>query len=153
VEQLESNIGFWPYMAVVDAFQHWLYENPGAAHDTALCDDQWAVLIQRFLPHLDWSGIEDTLRFYWRQQGHILSSPFYYVEYGLALLGAAQVWANALTDQAGAVRAYRKALALGNTASLPDLYAAAGAKFAFDAGTLGASIDLIERTIAELDPA
>jgi oligoendopeptidase F len=73
------------------------------------------------------------------------------VEYGLAQLGAVQVWSNALRDQAGAVSAYRRALALGGTATLPELYATAGARFAFDAETLGQAVALIERTIGELE--
>jgi oligoendopeptidase F len=138
-------------MAVVDAFQHWIYKNPDAARDPRQCDEIWATLHRRYLPHLDWSGIENTLNTFWQQQGHILGDPFYYIEYGLAQLGAIQVWANALKDQAGAVQAYRKALSLGNTKSLPDLYRAAGAKFAFDAGTLNQAVELIEHTISELD--
>jgi oligoendopeptidase F len=151
VEHLEHCLGFWPYMAVVDAFQHWIYENPNAARDPDQCDDVWATLHRSYLPHLDWSGIENTLDSYWQQQIHILGSPFYYIEYGLARLGAIQIWDNALKDQAGAVEAYRKALSLGNTASLPDLYRAAGAKFAFDAETLNQAVELIEHTIYELD--
>jgi oligoendopeptidase F len=151
VEHLEGIISFWPYMAVVDAFQHWIYENPDAARDTDQCDAMWSALHRRYLPHLEWSGIEETLAFYWRLQGHIAGSPFYYVEYGLAQLGAVQVWANALTDQAQAVRDYRRALSLGATASLPDLFAAAGAKFAFDAATLRDYVGLIERTLGELE--
>jgi oligoendopeptidase F len=150
-ELLEGILGFWPYMAVVDAFQHWIYENPEAARDTHRCDDVWVDLHTRFLPHLDWSGIEDTLRIFWRQQGHIIQSPFYYIEYALAQLGAIQVWANALQDQAGAVQAYRQALALGNTASLRTLFQVAGAKFAFDADTLRQAVDLIEQTMDIFD--
>jgi oligoendopeptidase F len=151
VEHLEHRLGFWPYMAVVDAFQHWIYENPDTAHDSFQCDEVWSTLHRRYIPHLDWSGIEDTLGSYWQQQIHILAFPFYYIEYGLARLGAIQIWANALKDQAGAIQAYRKALSLGNTASLPDLYRAAGAKFAFDAETLNQAVELIEHTIYELD--
>jgi oligoendopeptidase F len=77
--------------------------------------------------------------------------PFYYVEYGLAALGAAQVWRNALGDHGGALAAYRRALALGGTAPLPQLYATAGARFAFDEETLGGAVSLIETTIAELE--
>jgi oligoendopeptidase F len=75
----------------------------------------------------------------------------YYVEYGLAQLGAAQVWRNALSDQAGSVAAYRRALSLGGTVTVPEMYAAAGAKFAFDAETLGQAVDLMMKTIAELE--
>ena len=148
---LEDNLGFWPYMTVVDAFQHWIYEHPETAKDTTACDDVWEKLHRRYLPHLDWTGIEDTLRFFWRQQAHILGSPFYYIEYGLALLGATQVWANALNDQAGAVQAYRKALQLGGTASLPELYETAGARFTFDASVLPQMVALIESTINQLE--
>jgi oligoendopeptidase F len=87
----------------------------------------------------------------WQRKAHIHTDPFYYVEYGLAQLGATQVWANALRDQAGAVAAYRRALALGDTASLPDLFSAAGARFAFDAGALSEAVDLILRTVQELE--
>lgn len=151
LEHLESILGFWPYMAVVDAFQHWVYENLEAARDTRQCDEIWASLCRVFMPHLDWSGIEDTLRVCWRLQGHILVSPFYYIEYGIAQLGAVGVWANALKDQAGAVRAYRKALSLGNTASLPDLYKAAGVKFAFGAEELRRAVEIVEGAIAEIE--
>ena len=82
---------------------------------------------------------------------HIFQIPFYYIEYGLAQLGAVQVWGNALGDQAGAVARYRRALALGGTVTLPELYATAGAKFAFDVETLGQAVELVERTIQELD--
>ncbi|HQA68745.1 MAG TPA: hypothetical protein PK801_10505, partial [Aggregatilineales bacterium] len=81
---------------------------------------------------------------------HIFRYPFYYIEYGLAQLGAVQVWANARRDQAGAVAAYRRALALGGTMPLPELYRTAGARFAFDAGTLGEAVSLIESTLEEL---
>jgi oligoendopeptidase F len=73
------------------------------------------------------------------------------VDYGLAQVGAVQVWRNALSDQAAAVKQYRYGLSLGGTRALPELYAAAGAKFSFDAGTMGEVIGLIERTIAELE--
>lgn len=151
VEHLESVILFWPYMAVVDAFQHWVYENPDAAADPSKCDAQWVVQWERFMGGVDWSGLDAEMQTGWQRKLHIFEVPFYYVEYGLAQLGATQIWRNALSDQAGAVAAYRRALALGGTVSLPELYAAAGAKLAFDAGTLGAMVSLAERTIEELE--
>ncbi|GAB4448162.1 MAG: M3 family oligoendopeptidase [Anaerolineae bacterium] len=153
IEHLEEAILFWPYMAVVDAFQHWVYTNHAAASDPANCDAKWAELWGRFMPGVDWSGLEQEMMTGWHRKLHIHQVPLYYVEYGLAQLGAVQVWSGALRDQAGAVARYRRALALGGTASLPDLYATAGAKFAFDAGTLGEAVALMERTIAELDTA
>jgi oligoendopeptidase F len=151
VEHLEGILRFWPYMAVVDAFQHWAYTHPEAAAEPANCEASWSALCRRFMRGVDWSGLEDELADGWRQKIHIFQVPFYYVEYGLAQLGAVQVWRNSLSDQAGAVARYRYALSLGGTADLPSLYAAAGARFAFDAATLREAVELIERTIAELD--
>jgi oligoendopeptidase F len=151
VEHLEGILRFWPYMAVVDAFQHWAYTHLDAAADPASCDSTWSALWRRFMPGVDWSGLEVQLADGWRQKVHIFQVPFYYVEYGLAQLGAVQVWRNSLSDQAGALARYRYALSLGCTANLPGLYAAAGARFAFDAATLREAVDLIEHTIVEIE--
>jgi oligoendopeptidase F len=140
-------------MAVVDAFQHWAYTHPDDAADAANCDATWSGLWRRFMRGVDWSGLADEMADGWRQRLHIFQVPFYYVEYGLAQLGAVQVWRNALSDQAGAVAAYRRALALGGSAPLPELFAAAGARFAFDAPTLREAVTLIEQTIGQLDAA
>ncbi|MDR3574252.1 MAG: M3 family oligoendopeptidase [Anaerolineaceae bacterium] len=151
IEMLEQTVAFWPYMAVVDAFQHWVYENPQKAAMTEQCDAEWGALWQRFMPGVDWSGLEDAMQTGWHRKLHIHTDPFYYVEYGMAQLGAVQVWSNALKDQAGAVVHYRQALALGGTKTLPELYQAAGAKLAFDAETLEKAISLIETKIQEFE--
>ncbi len=151
VEHIEKIILFWPYMAVVDAFQHWVYEHHDAASDPANCDATWAALWQRFMPGVDWSGLEEEMQTGWHRKQHIHRRPFYYIEYGLAQLGAVLVWRNALRDQAAALAHYREALALGGTVTLPELYVAAGARFAFDSATLREAVDLLEATIAELE--
>lgn len=151
VELLESNILFWPYMAVVDAFQHWVYENPHLASESKNCDEQWAFLWKRFMIGVDWNGLEEEMATGWQRKLHIHRHPFYYIEYGLAQLGAMQIWRNALRDQREAVAAYRRALALGGTVALPELYSAAGARLAFDAKTLGESVALAEQTIGSLE--
>jgi oligoendopeptidase F len=151
VEHLERGILFWPYMAVVDAFQHWVYENPEDAEKQSHCDAQWARIWNRFMPWIDWSGLEQELMTGWQRKLHIHTVPFYYVEYGLAQLGAVQIWENSLSDLSGAVSDYLCALSLGGTVPLPDLYRAAGAKFAFDAQVLGQAVSLMERTIDELN--
>ena len=102
-------------------------------------------------PVIDYNGLEQFKRFRWRMQIHIFCLPFYYIEYGLAQLGAVQIWANSLRDYDAALAKYRHALTLGTTVSLPEIYQAAGAKFAFDAGTLQKAVDLIEGTIGELE--
>lgn len=150
IEHLEGILTFWPYMAVVDGFQHWAYTNPGLAEDPAECDAAWDRLWGRFMAGVDWSGLDDARVTGWQRKQHIYRYPFYYVEYGLAQLGAVQVWRNSLSDQAGALAAYRRALALGGTRTLPELFAAAGARFAFDLATMQEAVDLIEEQIAAL---
>lgn len=151
IEHLENTIIFWPYMAVVDSFQHWIYENHTLATDPVKCSEQWSQIYDRFMVGLDWNGLEKYKATRWQRQLHIYKMPFYYVEYGLAQLGAAQVWANSLDNYEAAVQAYRKALSLGSTVTLPELFQAANAKFAFDAPTLKRSVDLMEQTIEELE--
>ena len=151
IDNLERSLLFWAYMAVVDGFQHWVYLHPDEASDPASCDAQWAELWRRFMPGVDWSGLEQEMITGWQRKGHIHTDPFYYVEYGLALLGAVQVWNNALKDQRAAVAAYRKALSLGYSVSLPQLFATAGARFAMDAGALAKAVDLMLQAIDELE--
>jgi oligoendopeptidase F len=114
------------------------------------CDAKWGELWQRFIPAIDWSGFEDARVTGWHRKLHIFQIPFYYVDYGLAQLGAVQVWRNSLRDQARAVEQYRQGLALGGTASLPDLFAAAGARFGFDVPLVREAVDLIESTLNDL---
>ncbi len=149
-EHLESLILFWPYMAVVDAFQHWVYENYEAARDPANCDRAWAVQWNRFMRGVDWSGLEQEMMTGWHRKLHIHQVPFYYVEYGMAQLGAVQVWRNSQRDQRQAVKAYRHALSLGGSATLPELFSAAGARFSFDAATLADAVSMIEATLERL---
>lgn len=151
IEHLEGIIKFWPYMAVVDAFQHWVYTNHAAASDPQNCDTKWAELWDRFMVGIDYTGLEDVKQTGWHRKLHIFQIPFYYIEYGLAQLGAVQVWANARKDQQKAVESYRSALALGGTVSLPSLFDAAGARFALDAETLQQAVDLVESVINDLE--
>jgi len=151
IEHLERSLLFWPFMAVVDSFQHWVYENPASGADPQACDAKWGELWDRFLPAVDWSGLETVKNTGWHRKQHIHQVPFYYVEYGLAQLGAVQIFGNARKDQAGAVAAYRKALALGGTVTLPELFSTAGARFGFDSATVRQAVDLIEQVIAELE--
>jgi oligoendopeptidase F len=150
MNHLEGIIAFWPYMAVVVAFQHWIYTHHDTATDPDNCDAKWNELWGRFMKGVDHTGLEQYIPNRWRRQLHIFRVPFYYVEYGLAQLGAVQVWANALQDPAKTLGQYRQALALGGTVTLPELYRTAGAKLAFDAGTLGEAVHLIETTLEKL---
>jgi len=151
IEHLEGMILFWPFMAAVDSFQQWVYENPKEAVDPAACDKKWGELWDRFIPGVDYSGLEEVKVTGWHRKLHIHQLPFYYVEYGLAQLGAVQIFGNARTDQASAVAAYRKALSLGGMVTLPELFATARAKFAFDAPTVKKAVDLMETVVKELE--
>lgn len=150
IDHLESVLESLAWIATVDAFQHWIYTHPEGAN-AAERDAQWDLVKTRFEPSVDWSGIEELKVARWYRQLHIFLVPFYYIEYGLAQLGALQVWRNSLSDQKSAVAAYRQALALGNTRPLPDLFAAAGATFSFNEAIIGELVEMIEDRLAEME--
>ena len=153
IEHLEKILMFWPYMAVVDAFQHWAYTNPDDAMNPDNCDAKWTKLWKRFqtFDDLDSNEFEDVIATGWHNKLHIYHVPFYYVEYGMAQLGAIQVWGNALKNQKKAVEMYRNALSKGGNATLPELFEMAGAKFSFDEDMLSYAVDLIDEQILELN--
>ena len=130
-------------MAVVDGFQHWVYAEAPENVTVAELNSHWDSLWSRFMGGMDWSGLSSERCTGWHRKLHIFTVPFYYIEYGLAQIGALQVWRNALADQSEAVRRYRVALTLGNTVPLPDLYQAAGARLAFDPETVGELAQLV----------
>lgn len=142
---LERIVLILPWIATVDAFQHWVYANPD--HDRHARRAAWAGLMNRFGEPVDWSGYDDAHASYWHRQLHIFLYPFYYVEYGIAQLGALGIWKRSLSDPAGAVRDYRGALTLGGSRPLPELFRAAGLPFAFDEATL---VPLVEALADEL---
>lgn len=145
----ERIISFLPYMAVVDGFQDWLYTTDGA-RDAAARDQRWLALHRDYCVEADWSGLEAERSAGWQHKLHIFQAPLYYIEYGLAQLGALQVWRNSLEDPEAALAAYRGALALGGTRTLPELFQAAGARLAFDADTIATLVASIESTLADL---
>lgn len=145
---LEGIIGFFPWMAVVDAFQHWIYTHPG--HTRAEREAAYLDLMNRFGGDVDWSGHEDARAFSWHRQLHIFLYPFYYVEYGIAQLGALQVWANSKANKAKALNDYKTSLALGGSRPLPELFAAAGCKFQFDGKTITPLIQLANLELKKL---
>ncbi len=137
---LEGIIGFFPWMAVVDAFQHWIYTH--ADHTRAERKAAYLQLMDRFGGDIDWTGFEEARAHSWHRQLHIFLYPFYYVEYGIAQLGALQVWANSKRDKAKALNDYKKSLTLGGSRPLPELFSAAGCKFQFGAATIKPLIQL-----------
>jgi oligoendopeptidase F len=137
---LEGIIGFFPWMATVDAFQHWIYTHPG--HTRTERKAAYLKLLDRFGGDVDWTGFEEVRAHTWHRQLHIFIHPFYYVEYGIAQLGALQVWANSKANKVKALNDYKTSLALGGSRPLPELFAAAGCKFQFDAATIKPLIEL-----------
>jgi oligoendopeptidase F len=145
---LEGIIGIFPWIATVDAFQHWIYTHPNHTRDERRA--AWIELMNRFGGDVDWSGFENARAHLWHRQLHIFIHPFYYIEYGIAQLGALQVWANSKRDQAKALNDYKKALALGGSRPLPELFSAAGCKFQFDAATIKPLIQLVQEELKKL---
>ncbi len=135
----EKIVTFFPFMASIDAFQHFVYTHVDAGIEA--WKDHWQTLTKRFAPEVDLSGLERHDRQSWQKKLHIYEVPFYYVEYGIAQLGALQVWKNSLTDYAQAVALYRHGLALGGARPLPELFEAAGLRFDFSETTLRPLID------------
>jgi oligoendopeptidase F len=148
-DDLRITARFLPYMAVVDAFQHWVYVDAPEDLTAPDLDAAWSRLWDRFMPGIDFTGLQAEKETGWHRKLHIFQAPFYYVEYGLAQLGALQVWRNSLRDQEQAVTDYRAALAAGNTRPLPELFRIAGAHFGFDRGIVGELAALIEAQLAQ----
>ena len=146
--KLEDVIKFLPWMATIDSFQHWLYTHPG--HSRAQRADFWLGLLDRFDSKLDWSGYEQFRRVMWQEQLHLFDVPFYYVEYGIAQLGALQLWVNSRRDPGRAIADYRAALKLGGTRPLPELFATAGIKFDFSEKTLAPLMDAVGQELSKL---
>lgn len=145
-KHLEGILSTLTWIASIDAFQHWIYAHPD--HDAQARTSAWLSIRDRFSPGLDWSGIEDALENRWTGQGHLFTSPFYYIEYGIAQLAALQVWQGYRNDPPDAVRSYRQALALGGSRPLPELFAAAGVNFDLGEETLAALVADVEAAIA-----
>ena len=155
LEHLEDILLSLVHIASVDAFQTWIYVS-GQGGDADARDAAWLRIRSRFERGADWSGLDRERIARWYRQLHIFMYPFYYIEYGIAQVGALQVWRNSLRDPAEAVARYREALALGAVRGLPEMYRAAGARLSFDAETIGPLVELVESEIsrirAELPP-
>ncbi|HMQ14863.1 MAG TPA: M3 family metallopeptidase, partial [Phycisphaerae bacterium] len=112
--------------------------------------EEWRRLTRRFSPFVDWTGLERYDQHSWHRKLHFFEAPFYYVEYGIAQLGALQVWLNSQRDYEQAVAFYRNGLALGGSRPLPELFEAAGCKFDFSEKTLRPLVDAVMEEIARL---
>ena len=147
---LEGIVDILPWIATVDAFQHWIYTHPG--HTRAERTAAWLELMDRFGGDVDWAGYEPARANLWHRQLHIFIHAFYYIEYGIAQLGALQVWANSKRDKARRLlQQYKGALTLGGSRPLPELFAAAGCRFEFSRNTIQPLMKLVGSELAKLD--
>ena len=134
--QLERVITIFPWIATIDKFQHWLYENPTHSHEER--SDKWIEIFNEFTsPVLDISGLEEYRRYFWQKQLHLFEVPFYYIEYGIAQLGAIGLWKQYKQNKEQAISNYISALAKGGTQTLPELFNTAGLKFDFSPTIVG----------------
>jgi oligoendopeptidase F len=145
---LEGIIQFFPWMATVDAFQHWLYTHPG--HSRAEREAHWLSLMDRFGGSEDYSGFERNRATLWHRQLHIFEIPFYYVEYGIAQLGALQLWQAAQRDLPGALDGYLAGLSLGGSRPLPELFQATGLAFDFTDKTIAPLMRNVNEALLKL---
>ncbi len=154
-QQLEAIVSFFPQMVVIDAFQHWLYTHPEQALDHDARRSAWTALHARFHPGVDWTGIERERAAWWHRKLHIFELPFYYVEYGMAQIGALQIWHTYRLGDArtrvDTITRYRQALSLGATRGLSDLFASAGARFDVGAAMLRELMDHVRSSLDETD--
>ncbi len=144
-EHLEGIVYLLPWVATIDAFQHWVYTHPG--HSVAEREAYWLELRRRFGGIENWAGYEEAQRNFWQRQLHLYLHPFYYIEYGIAQLGALQLYARAKRDPQEALLAYKRALALGGSRPLPELFAAAGLKFDFGEKTVSQAAALLRHEL------
>lgn len=150
--QLERVITIFPWIATIDKFQHWVYENPHHTFEERA--ENWVLILKEFTPPtLDISGLEEFRRHFWQKQLHLFEVPFYYIEYGIAQLGAIGLWKQFREKKEKALENYINALALGGTKTLPELFKTAGLTFNFSPDTVKDLIyfihDEIKRIIAD----
>lgn len=133
IQQLQGVLKTLPWVATIDAFQHWIYTNP--EHTTQERNAAWKEIFERFgAGFCDWSDEEQYLSKYWQKQLHIFEVPFYYIEYGIAQLAAIGIWKNSVENEALSLENYKKALSIGYTRTIPEIYKEAGVDFNFKEG-------------------
>jgi len=148
-EQLEGVLETLPWIACIDAYQHWLYTNP--THTTEERTKAWVKIHNDFSSGvIDWSENQADLEAKWQKQLHLFEVPFYYIEYGMAQLGAIAVWRNYKTDPQKAIRQYMDALSLGYSKSIPEVYETAGIRFDFSEKYIRELIDFTKSELAKL---
>ncbi len=142
-QQLERVITIFPWIATIDKFQHWVYENPG--HSETERADKWMTILEEFSsPVIDFTGLDEYRCFAWQRQLHLFEVPFYYIEYGIAQLGAIGLWKQFKENPDKAIANYINALSLGGTRTLPELFKAAGLAFDFSPNNISTLMQFVK---------
>src|SRR5690606_26412600 len=148
-EHLEDIVETLPWVATIDKFQHWIYENPSHSHDDRR--KQWNLIYDTFADTItDWSGLQASKDYMWQKQLHLYEVPFYYVEYGMAQLGAVAVWRNFRKDKKKGLMGYQNALRLGNLKTIPEIYKAADIRFDFSRKYIRELMDFVRDELAKI---
>jgi oligoendopeptidase F len=148
--QLERVITIFPWIATIDKFQHWVYENPNHTIDERT--EKWNEIIEEFsIKAIDVSGLQQYRNISWQRQLHLFEVPFYYIEYGIAQLGAIGLWMQYINDPKQAIENYVSALSLGGTKTLPQLYEAAGLKFDFSPQHIKTLMEFVNNEMKKLN--
>jgi oligoendopeptidase F len=145
-QQLERVITIFPWIAIIDKFQHWVYENPG--HTDKERAEKWLQIMDEFSsPVIDFTRLEEYRLYGWQRQLHLFEVPFYYIEYGIAQLGAIGLWQQYKKDPEVAINNYITALDLGGTRTLPELFLAAGLHFNFSPDYISGLMNFIKQEL------
>ncbi len=149
IEHLEDILEVLPWIATVDKFQHWVYENP--SHSKEERQENWMAIYNEFADKItNWSGFERFKKYAWQRQLHIYEVPFYYIEYGMAQLGAISVWKNYKSNPTKGLEAYIRALQLGYTTTIGDIYQAADIRFDFSKEYIAELMDFVKNELKQL---
>jgi oligoendopeptidase F len=150
-QQLERVITIFPWIATIDKFQHWIYENP--KHTEQERSAVWMDILNEFSsPSIDFSGLDEYRKYSWQRQLHLYEVPFYYIEYGIAQLGAIGMWQQYKKDPGTALDNYIRALELGGTRTLPELFKAAGLEFNFSPAHIKGLMQFVKAESDNLHP-
>lgn len=148
-EHLEGIIKFLPWEVLVDRFQHWMYSHP--EHSAEERNEKFQEMAKEFqFQTVNFSGYEDALKNFWKKQLHIFEVPFYYIEYAIAQLGALQIWRNYKKAPRETIENYKKALSLGNSVPIPEVYEAAGIKFDFSENMIRELMQFVKDELQKL---
>ena len=150
LKELEKVITIFPWIATIDKFQHWVYENP--SHTETERTEAWTAILDEFSSSaVDFSGLEEYRKSSWQRQLHLFEVPFYYIEYGIAQLGAIGLWKQFKENKDAALSNYMRSLSLGGTKTLPELYKAAGLEFNFSPAYIKELMDFVKSEMVSLE--